>query len=271
MKFSLVLITALFTQAFAIDCPKGFVSVSSNPTYDVKKDFCVMQFPAKKSAKGTPASVKEGLPWININLDDAKAACSKLGAGFGLISNPQWMTIADEIIGNSQNWSSNEVGVGFINKGHSDNDPAKPCPTTIENVNSNCNASGNKFDQKRTHSLKNGEKIWDLAGNLWEWVDWDFTVNQNALLDGRWREFDRIEEGGYGKGLEKKWLASAKYPGLNSLNMVGVYWANRINKKAGMIRGGRFHKPQAAGILAVDFSIDPSESFDTVTFRCVKN
>ena len=28
------------------------------------------------------------------------------------------------------------------------------------------------WEQKRTYTLDNGSVVWDLAGNLWEWVDW---------------------------------------------------------------------------------------------------
>ncbi len=270
----IVIFTFFFSlAAIANECPEGFLKVSENKAYGIDKSFCVMKFPAKRLEKGIPVSRQEGFPWVDVKYSEAKSACQKLGKGYDLIDNAQWLTIADEIIGNVKNWSSNEVGVGYINKGHSDNNPAKACDTKLDNVQGDCNKSGMKFDQKRTHYLKSNEEIWDFSGNLWEWVKWDYEMKKHPFLEqNRWRELDRIPDEGLGKGLEKKWLVSAKNPKLNTLNMVGALWAEwKKEKNLAMIRGGRFHRLRSAGILTVDFSFDKEIAFYGLTFRCVKN
>jgi hypothetical protein len=39
------------------------------------------------------------------------------------MTNPQWMTIARNIEQQGVNWSSGVAGVGYLSRGHSDNDP----------------------------------------------------------------------------------------------------------------------------------------------------
>jgi hypothetical protein len=113
------------------------------------------------------------------------------------------------------NWSGGAVGVGQIPLGHSDNaisdayqnDPLKGISfgwpfhrslaaasadgTTVSwdfandaaelaagyrgTGNSSAQAVGYGWEQRRTHQLSNGQVIWDVAGNLWEAVNFNET------------------------------------------------------------------------------------------------
>ncbi|MDD3940402.1 MAG: hypothetical protein PHQ01_02400 [Candidatus Pacebacteria bacterium] len=117
---------------------------------------------------------------------DAKALCS--GRGWHLITNNEYMTIVRNLEKMGSNWcDSNGGNCGFtpgqsgkiIASGHNDNGPAlalqastddsQGCYGTVtKDVNTACGSGGT---QKRTLTLSNGETIWDMAGNVWEWTD----------------------------------------------------------------------------------------------------
>jgi len=118
--------------------------------------------------------------------DDAKSYCESIGAH--LITNAEWMTIARNTERMGSDWCDlNGGGCGFspgqsskyLVAGHNDNVPAlglqastddsQACYGTVtKDVNTACGSAGT---QKRTHTLSNGQTIWDLAGNLWGWTD----------------------------------------------------------------------------------------------------
>jgi hypothetical protein len=113
----------------------------------------------------------------------------------------------------ASNWSGGIVGFGRIPLGHSDNvtsdaypnDPSKGIsfgwPYTLAAAsadgttvpwnfpndaaelaagyrgtgNSSAQAVGYGWEQRRTHRLSNGQVIWDVAGNLWEAVNFNET------------------------------------------------------------------------------------------------
>jgi formylglycine-generating enzyme required for sulfatase activity len=129
---------------------------------------------------------------------------------YQLITNAQWQTMAANITATAGNWSGGSVGNGRLARGHTDNaitDPNQGLATGLSWSGSNAlaaastdlstsnwpwastpNASaefaagyrgtGNNsgqamnsgFEQRRTQYLSNGEVIWDVAGNVWEWV-----------------------------------------------------------------------------------------------------
>jgi len=106
-------------------------------------------------------------PWNTISIEQARSACKRLNPQTDLISNAEWMTMAREIENNPANWSGSTVGTGTIAAGHNDNDPAEPLRIIgdIDYID-----TGSTTPQIRIHFLQSGEKIWDVAGNLAEWV-----------------------------------------------------------------------------------------------------
>jgi len=132
-----------------------------------------------------------GYPIANVTQDngsaiDAKSLCSD--RGWHLITNNEYMTIARNLEKMGSNWcDSNGGSCGFtpgqsgkiVASGHNDNGPAfalqastddsQGCYGTVtKDVNTACGSGGT---QKRTLTLSNGETIWDMAGNVWEWTD----------------------------------------------------------------------------------------------------
>src|SRR5262249_47501924 len=139
-------------------------------------DFCISKF-EMKSTGGSVTSAASGVPASDVARDTAAASCSALGGGVSLPSNAQWQTLARNIELVAENWSGGVVGTGAINRGHSDVNPntalavgnlADPCDQT---GNPGCSNGANAdFSQKRIHVLSTGSVIWDVAGNVNEWV-----------------------------------------------------------------------------------------------------
>lgn len=131
-----------------------------------------------------------GYPIANVTQDngsgsDAKSLCSD--RGWHLMTNNEYMTIARNLEKLGSNWCTDNTGsncgyspgTNMITRGHSDNGPAlalqastddsQACYGTVtKDTNTACGAGGT---EKRTHRLSNGEVIWDMAGNVWEWTD----------------------------------------------------------------------------------------------------
>ena len=163
-------------------CPDGYSLVPANIDLGVKEDFCVMKFEAKNNS-GSPVSTDEGSPWVNITPVEAKVACESLNAKDGvvgkydLITNNEWMTIARNIENVGENWRDSDslfdhqVGYGCLKRGN-------------VGVNDLCQYDGNDPDfgaiedatserlEKAKLHLSNGHDVWDLSGNVWEWVNY---------------------------------------------------------------------------------------------------
>ena len=171
----------------SIGTPGTWVLVPGDPDYGTD-DFCVMKYEAKCSLENgrdcrdnmnieSPASQPVGTPWVRISQLEAKAECSALGEGYHLITNPEWMTLAANATNVGENWSgAGVVGLGELARGHSDDSPSNPCAADSNDANGfvegDCTGSdAGEFNQRRIHILSNGEVVWDLAGNVREWVD----------------------------------------------------------------------------------------------------
>ncbi|MEZ5542155.1 MAG: hypothetical protein R3F42_08930 [Pseudomonadota bacterium] len=226
------------TAIVSLTCPIGYIPVVHDHAYG-GTDFCVMKYEAKLLYNGVleldgnadnnalhdwsaqyggvnqssfkAISLAQGQPWTYISRGDAAnagpagalEACQSLGAGYDLISNDQWQTIARNIEMVNTNWAENVIGgtssgsigtdANQINQGHSEQllnqtlaaatDDSAGCVGTGQALNPGADDScpGGWNIRKRTHALSNGAVIWDFSGNAEEWVrdtnpDADFGV-----------------------------------------------------------------------------------------------
>ena len=170
-----------YASYVAESCPdESFVPVEGNEELGVDA-FCVFRTEARNDGNDIAVSTYTGEPWGMINPNNAKTACRNISVDEGvcdLISNVEWLAIARNIEATAANWSGGAVGDGALNTGHSDKDPYENL--TISNPNNPWDQTGqdsSTWSQKRTHVLSNGGVLWDFAGNLAEWTDWELGGN----------------------------------------------------------------------------------------------
>jgi hypothetical protein len=157
----------------AMSCPANWVLVHG-AEMKLTNQFCVMKYEAK-NVGGVATSQAAGTPWVSISQDNARAACAALGSSYHLITDREWVTLADEISNVPANWQNNVVGGGCLYGGHMDTsgsilaaavdtDPYYGTGNTAAQ-SFVCPFGGSGKEQRRTFSLYDGSVIWDLSGN----------------------------------------------------------------------------------------------------------
>jgi prepilin-type N-terminal cleavage/methylation domain-containing protein len=291
-------------------CPTGYIRVPGNSLYQTK-DFCVMKYEAKAVATNAPtvglttpntgfntiannttattsannraiASVASGFPIGNIDQTTAASYCSTAGAS--LINNAEWMTIARNIEGQLSNWTtgtaaSNAIGTGGLYRGHSDNSPGTALAAGADNDGYIGTGQSGFSIERRTHTLSNGEIIWDMGGNVWEWTNDTIMGRDVPILprppgtpsfinfDGLWFEFTEIVNHG-SLGYDGYRPSN---PAWNSTQNMGAFIAagSQINTSFAFLRGGFWYDATFAGVFALDLYSTPSSSFYNIGLRCV--
>ncbi len=156
-----------------IECPYGFIFVPGNSTYGTS-DFCVMKYEA--STIGSPLRAQSdpnGTRTVSVSYAKANTYISNMTDCHGchLITEMEWMTIAQNVLNVPENWSGGSVGTGGIYTGHNDSSPSAVINTAddLDPYNGTGNSAGSL--QKRVLFLSNDEEIWDFSGNAEEWVN----------------------------------------------------------------------------------------------------
>ncbi len=272
-----------------ITCPTNYLVVGSNTDVLVSKAFCVAKYEMKilgddngnqaYSAAFVADSRVSGTPWVNINRNQSITECQALGAGYDLISNAQWQAVAREIelvqtAGVYLNWSNGSTsGANAISRGHTDSGPSNALAASIDSdpcfgtTNTNCaNNAHPDFTQKRTHFLSGGEVIWDVAGNVWEWVKQDIVAGppyeggNNFISQQPWTS-DLNHPEMWGPFANYTTKSSGEYGGLG-YGFLGV-------SAGAVIRGGDLFNGIGSGVFSANLNNGPLSSGTTVGFRCV--
>lgn len=253
-------------------CPTNYIGIPANTSLGTSR-FCVMAFEAKNVgsvATSQPATA----PWVSINFTNAKAACTALGASYALISNPEWMTIARNIEGQV---ALNTYGNAYY-RGHSDNAPSNSL--AVSNVNdpydgTEDSAISNML-QRRTHILSNGNTVWDLAGNVEEWVDWVVPIAQKATSStvavGNAADFFEVDTSisGADPMYSALWMPLTNLSWTSNVSGYGRYIAGSAAVGGYAIRGGCYSRVTAqVGIYTLIMNLNSTSSTAIKGFRCV--
>ena len=267
-------------------CPSGYVLVPGNLDLNTS-NFCVMKFEAK-NVGGVATSQGVLSPWVSLTQYQARANCSALGTSYHLITDNEWLTIAHNVEMVSGNWNSSVVGTGFIFTGHNDNNPANTLSVTNESdyYNGTGNSNSSSQIQRRVLILSNSEMIWDLSGNVWEWINntipialryhggdqgWMVYDNDGALVNAsnvpilKQPSNNWDADNGMGRYYDGFSLAGA----YNSISESPDFCTGYCSPTAAFLRGGQWNDGAYAGVFTLGFHGAPSYVTTGVGFRCV--
>jgi len=243
----------------ADDCPSNWVKVPGNTLYNTRT-FCVMQYEAKNDGTNKPVSQANGTPWVNISQIDAKAKCQSIGAH--LVTEDEWLTIVRNIELQPTNWSSGQIGSGYIPRGNSDSSAAMDGTDPLTGAN------------QRTLTLSNGAIIWDIAGNVWEWTDATILGRDQPKCVANPTGFGWCEYSGlvsYGAlsperllPLNSSWNTTQGYGRIYSSGA-----PNNPNTFV-FLRSGVWGNGPYAGVLALDLCTGTSYTSSNIAFRCAR-
>lgn len=291
------------TYASVKTCPVGFILVPGSDTYETK-DFCVMKYEAKADNDGDgigdinqntgyntwPAdsypisasrklvSTAVGYPVANISQTTSISAASSYttgcASGCHLITEAEWMTIAQNVLSVAGNWSGGAVGSGYIYSGHNDNVPATAIEADANDANGYVNTGSASGNQKRTLILTNGEVIWDLAGNAWEWTQGTIAGGQQPGLSGesayackQWNNGSLLMNG-LSALSQPSSTGIAGITGWNSTQGIGQLYSNYGEVAArAFLRGGCWNSGSDAGVLTLNLGGSSGDTSGRIGLR----
>lgn len=225
-----------------------------------------MQYEAKDIA-GNPESQENGTPWRNISPANSFAECANHpiqldypDGKFALISNDEWMTISRDVEVQADNWGGGAVGSGCFKTG---NTAGAESTCSYDGADPEGGSSRNSLAKLK---LSNGFEIWDFAGNLWEWVDWDTSdmvvTPTGGSCDGTWINFTNPYDclGYFNRTVDI-------LPGF--FNQLG-FWAPPVSPANSYIKRGGHHDVGDSGTpFSMIISAGINSTGSTNGFRCV--
>ena len=251
-------------------CTDGYIGVPR--IKDVTSEsFCVMKYEAKvRSGTKLPTLVNrfvvkaealvEGTPITGFTEDEAIKSCRENGAGYDLINNDQWQTIARHIELEAVNWSEGITKIENGNLLNIGNISGVKSSSNDDNINDN-----NWRLNKRSHKLINTEYIWDFSGNLAEIVQ-----NNISSLPVEYTGYIYKLPAGLKElfGPERNYGILDDRERINGFARLGWMQGNRF--EGSLIRGG--NTKRTAGIFSVDTTISAQKTNRrNIGFRCVYN
>ena len=291
--------------------PQGWVKVPGNATFGTN-DFYVMKYDAKcADSKGTPltsptestyltyqnnydttsspciatngkqvVSTPDGYPITEISQTSAITYCKNIGAH--LITNNEWQTIAWNAENQASNWNGGVVGTSYIYSGHNDNAPANALQASSDDTNGYYLTNNTSpSTQKRTLTLSNGQIIWDMAGNIWQWTN-DTILGKNeptgATPGWNWRSFSTADDGS-GNGGITTWggmtqtSAGPSNSAWNASNGIGRIFSDGTgtnNSTYSFLRGGGWGNGSYAGVEPLALGLGSGNLDINIGFRCAR-
>lgn len=253
----------------ASTCASGYILVPGNPAYGTG-DFCVMQYEAKNDGSNNAISQAGTTPWVTITQTEAITSCASTGGH--LITNNEWMTIARNVEQLDGNWSSGLVGTGCLYRGNNGEDDA--C-----GYNGSDPEYGVGRDAKASLALSNGQTIWDMAGNVWEWTNNTIScasanctageMPYDASPASEWIEFTALAKYGslsYGAIRPSNSAWDSTY-GIGKI-YTDVNAASPSGNIHAFERGGNWVGGADAGVFMLTLRYAPSHSDTNIGFRC---
>lgn len=311
---------SVFSFTARTACPTKFIEVPALSGY-TSNAFCISYLEARQGA-GNTADFSNAVtaPWDNsfataATYSQSISACNAINSAaphtsrFTIPSNNQWQSVARDIETVGSNWSSGTAGSGSLYIGHVDSSPNGPrgyavaSPVVgVNDYNNTGNNAGQAWgsgkEERRYHTLSNGNVIWDFGGNVTEWVS-DilpnvFTAGAKAgspATDLCTAMTDDTGTNGALFNITPSAGATITYGGLTSgartlfgpVTVAGscaaasgfgrVDYSNTLTTSLTMTRGGRYSSNTTnGGIFEALFRYDGATTGNSrIGFRCVYN
>ncbi len=181
----------------------------------------------------TPVSEPNKLPWTNINLEQAKFACSK--AGKRLATPSEWYKAAVGTDDTNGSWKEDSCNVA------------------------NNRADGVDFTGMGMRCVSS-VGAYDMVGNVWELVD-------GVVENGKWN--NRIlPDSGFVSGVDIDGIAYSTKSTSDEIFNYDKFWSDKTIK-AEMMRGGYYNNQTQAGLYSIYAASPVTFSGEAVGFRCV--
>ena len=150
-----------------------FVTVPETtlPSGRVVPSFRVGQYVCTQGKNGKAAITANGKPWVELKYNDARMAC--LDAGYALITESQALALAYQVALQPENWTGGAIGKGKLYQG-------------LRKWTVNAAQAGDfvssDLDERRWFALPDGQRIFDVAGNVYTWVFDDVQGDEQGLI-----------------------------------------------------------------------------------------
>jgi formylglycine-generating enzyme required for sulfatase activity len=257
---------------YSVDCPKNYFQVAANSALSTEP-FCVMRYEAKDQSSRT-VSEPTGLPLVNISRAAANAKCQSISPYYRLMSNAEWQAMArqaEPLIGNKYDTDS-DIGSteDTIFRGHSDNQPTGPLAASNENdpcfgTDVGVTSETTCGSQFRYLFISPFNNVWDMAGNVAEWVSDSYTVSGTPPASSYISQITPDLRADFGPAGDYSTLTSADgHNGFGYLN-----FGTGTGRTYGRARGGSYLDGDKSGLFAADVSLNPEQGYPHVGFRCV--
>jgi prepilin-type N-terminal cleavage/methylation domain-containing protein len=260
--------------AIAGGCPENYIVVPGNAAFGTD-DFCAMKYEAK-NVGGVATSQASDTPWVSISQTSAISTAAAACSGCHLITDPEWITIAANVISVGSNWSGGTVGSGELYRGHADNSPSATIEAGSDDGDGFVNTGNVSGNQRRTFTLTNGEVIWDFSGNAQEWVNATIAGGAQPGLVGdasaTTKQYNDVSL--LWNGLPSIAQPANVYSGAGSWSStqgIGRLISNYNDPTArAYSRSGGYSYNSVAGVLHLNLTALPSSSSVDIGFRATK-
>ena len=145
------------------DCPSNYLYVPENKSLNTsalcvsKYEMAVSNMAVESKLSATP---KQEVSWL-----DAINYCESLGSNYSLISSTEWQAILNEIYANPLNYRNAVIDNNTMNINTGLTNSNAPQITFPESE-----ALSVWSENRRFHFINNKQSIWDIGGNLSEWL-----------------------------------------------------------------------------------------------------
>lgn len=177
--------------------------------------------------------------------------------GCHLISEAEWLTIAQNVLSVASNWSTGTVGGGYIYSGHNDNVSTNVLEASSSDSDGYYN-TGNTTDsnQKRTLTLSNNEVIWYMAGNVYDWTSGISIAGQPGNSGIGWRQWNAIlNKGNISPDPSPSNTGIYNANSWSSANGIGQIYSNSDDLGTNSIlRGNYWYGSSYAGLMTMNMA-----------------